>query len=406
MPVSTHIKYAKIAGASLALAGLAACSLPGYDLEDYGNKSPWYAPAKDDPRAQPDELPEEDQVGYEPELHQITPTLVLNQEPAPARTPLPQSLLEMPQREYTVGPGDVLNVVVFNHPELTNPTGTPSLTGPSVASGRLVNADGEVFFPFVGELNVQGLTLKEIRQKLSEGLSRVIRDPQLDVRVTEFRSHQVYIAGDISTPCAVPITDLPLTVLSALQQCDSLQQGGNNNAGRSPVSTLRLSRNGEIIPLNLVDIYESGELVYLQDGDRLIVDRSASRVFIVGDFQTQTVSPFPAAGMTLNDAIAEGGGLNLTTADAGEIYVIRGFIKNTLDADGNVQTSIRPKIFHLNAKSVAALILADQFQLLPRDVVYAAPASLVSLNRALAQIAPSLNLLLQNYLIYDRLDRR
>lgn len=393
-----------------------ACTLPGYNLDDYGSTSPWYGPATNDPRYQSDEVPDEQQVKFHPEVYQITPALVLDQEPPPEKS-LPPSLLETPQYDYKVGPGDVLNVVVFNHPELTNPSGTFPTPGSSnvssslsgitsgspVSNGRLVNAEGDVYYPFVGEMHVAGLTLRQIREKISKGLSRVLRQPQVDVRVIQFRSHQVFIAGDIAKPCAVPITDLPLTVLRALEQCDSL--GGNsssNNDGRSPVSTIRLSRDGKIIPLNLVNIYESGKPVYLRDGDRLIVDRSASKIFIVGDFQTQAVAPFPAAGMTLNDAIAAGGGINLTTADPGGIYVIRGFVNKDLGPDGNIQTSVTPKIYHLDAKSVASLILADQFQLRPRDVVYAAPASLVSFNRALAQLTPSLNLLFQSFLIYDR----
>lgn len=362
---------------------LTACALPGYELDDSGSNSPWY---KGDPRAQ-------EEVDYQPTVTRITPGLIGHMRQERARIPRPELPSAVSPYRYRVGPGDVLNVVVFNHPELTNPAGTSESL--DSAAGRVVNADGNIFFPFVGETHVAGKTLEEIRRVLVEGLSRVIREPQVDVRVSQFRSRRVYITGDVPKPCAVPVTDLPLTILSALEACE----GVSNEVG---AVQLRLLRDGEMHPVDLHRLYRSGEEFKLRDGDRLIVDNSASRVFIVGEFQTQTAAPLSGDGMTLADAIAAGGGLNLETADPGAIYVIRGFIDEDAMAEGELNTVKRPRMFHLDASSIDALILADQFELQPRDVVYAAPAGLVSLNRALAQITPSLDLLFRSWLIYDR----
>lgn len=365
---------------------LAGCALPGYDLDDEGATSSWYG---SDPRAGGEP------VDYQPRVTPITPEVIRGlrteaDSAFPATEPPPRK----PFR-YRVGPGDVLNVVVFNHPELTNPAGTNE---PAETAGRLVNADGMLYFPFVGEIRVAGLTLDEIRRKLAKGLSRVIRDPQVDVRVAKYRSQQVYITGDIPQPCAVPITDLPLTILKAFDACKSLA----GSEGAVGIQNVSLMRDGEVYPIDLNAMYRTGELIHLRDGDRLVVDDGASRVFVVGEFQEQVAAPFSAGGMTLTDAIAAGGGLNLETANPAAIYVIRGFVDDEPDAEGGVRTLRKPHVYHLDAGSVSALILADQFPLEPRDVIYAAPAGLVSLNRALAQIAPSLDLLFRSYLLYDR----
>lgn len=367
---------------ALALA-LAGCALPGYELNDNGADSQWYG---DDPRAR-------EAIDYQPSVTRITPQLIERMRREHAGKPEAGLPAEPSPYRYRVGPGDVLNVVVFNHPELTNPAGTSESL--DSAAGRVVSADGRIFFPFVGEIEVAGKTLDRVRQMLVEGLSRVIRDPQVDVRVSQFRSRRVYITGDIPKPCAVPVTDLPLTILSALEACE----GVSDEAG---AIQLQLLRDGEMHPIDLHRLYRSGEEFKLRDGDRLIVDNSASRVFIVGEFQTQTAAPLSGDGMTLADAIAAGGGIDLESADPGAIYVIRGFIDEDAMAEGELSTVKRPRMFHLDADAVDALILADQFQLQPRDVVYAAPAGMVSFNRALAQIMPPLDVLFRSWLIYDR----
>ena len=371
-----------VLGALLLIGG---CALPGYDLNDHGANSPWY---QSDPRA-------EQAIEYEPEFTRITPDTVLEMQAGEQQSPPPKIAGSNKPQQYKVGPGDVLNVIVFNHPELTNPAGTDEA---SASSGRLVSANGVVFFPFVGEINVDGLTIDQIRRKLSRGLSRVIRDPQIDVRVAQYRSQQVFITGDIPQPCSVPISDLPLTILKAFDACESLA-GSDGAVGIQSVS---LVRDGERHPIDLNAMYRSGNLVYLRDGDRLVVDDSASRVFIVGEFNNQVAAPLSAGGITLADAIAAGGGIRLDSADPGSIFVIRGFVAETQSADGGVRTLRKPHVFHLDASSVDSLILADQFPLQPRDVVYAAPASFVSFNRALGQLTPTLDVLFRSYLLYDR----
>lgn len=392
---ASYKKLGLVAVLALALTG---CALPGLHLNDYGDSSPWYGGT--DARYAGDKQGQAP-PDYQPEVVQITPALVNKLRSQKDDNTVVKSL-ERPAGQaysaYKVGPGDLLGVIVYGHPDLTNPAGTTQSTD---SSGRLVSADGEVFFPFVGSMHVAGLTTKQIREKLTDGLKRVIREPQIDVRVLKFRSKFVYVAGDVNRPCAVPLEDVPLTVIQALDACQSLVSE-NEPFG---VQAIRLVRAGQTYPLDLNAIYRSGNPLVLQAGDRLIIDDSFSRVFVVGEFDKQVTAPYSAGGLTLADGIAAGGGLNLSTADATNIYVIRGFVDTQTGPDGKVQTNIRPKIFHLDASSIDALILADTFQLKPRDVVYAAPASLVNFNRALALIAPSINLLFQSALVYDRARR-
>jgi polysaccharide export outer membrane protein len=393
-----------VAGALLtALAMASGCALPGYKSGAIGGGS-WYDFGGDDAATYDEELSKQD-IDYEPRVVKITPWLIRHQKEEQASRTLgaAQQKVSSASSEvtnYKIGAGDVLQVIVFGHPELTNPAGTTSSEG---IQGQLVSADGTIYYPYVGEIKAEGMTLKELRQRLGKGLSEYIREPQVDVRVREYRSQRIYISGDIAKPCTVPFTDVTITVLEALDQCDSLATKEGGGVG---VQNIILIRGDESTPLDLNQIYASGRPVPLRPGDRLLIDDSANRIFMVGEFSEQTALPYSTGGMSLSDAIADAGGVALGSADTSAIYVVRGFVDSQPTRDGGMQTVLRPKVYKLDASSVSGLLLANQFELQPRDVVFAAPASFVNFNRALALITPSLDLLFRSYLIYDRFDRR
>lgn len=345
---------------------------------------------------------------YDPIIREITPSLLSTEylltagnERAGSESP---SLPPPVEREpYRVGKGDVLAIIVYGHPDITNPGGSTQSTE---LAGRLVDMDGEAYVPFVGPLEVAGETIDAIRKNIAGGLARVIREPQVDVRVLQYRSQQVYVSGDISQPCEVAIRDIPLTIVRALSACQTLAGGGGDSGVTSVgVTAVHLVRGGQTYPINLSRLYGSGRgPVLLQDGDRLIVDDSFGRIFVIGQFNRQLAVPYSAGGSTLFDAISAAGGLNVASADASQIYVIRGFVKDQEASDEGLETNPQPLVYHLDADSAGALILANQFALQPRDVVYAAPASLVNFNRALATLTPTLDILFRSFLIYDRAD--
>jgi len=141
---------------------------------------------------------------------------------------------------YRVGAYDVLNITVWNHPELsfasggsTQKSGYDSPTSYSIsnvaasntqASGVTVDANGEIFFPFLNKVKVSGLTVDQVRETLSTKLKKYIRDPQINVQVTAFNSQKVYIIGEIIKPTTEPLTDRPMSMLEALNTAGNVQQ--------------------------------------------------------------------------------------------------------------------------------------------------------------------------------------
>src|SRR2546423_1643085 len=127
--------------------------------------------------------------------------------------PPPDPLGNVLPGPYTVAPYDVLQVTVWDHPELTAPTG--QFRSPE-ENGNPVSADGSVFYPYVGVVPVAGKTVAEIRSLLTTRLAGVIQKPQLDVRIAAFRGKRAHITGEIVQPSPIPITDVPSRVQDAV----------------------------------------------------------------------------------------------------------------------------------------------------------------------------------------------
>lgn len=278
---------------------------------------------------------------------------------------------------YRVQPRDVLNIIVWEHPELTTPAGE---FRPGEEQGRLVREDGTIFYPYAGIVKVAGLTVEEIRQKLVKRLKRFIQDPQVDVRVSAFRSQRVYVTGRVAKPDVLPITDVPLTVLDAINQVGGFSDQANRRVAY-------LTRDDQRHRIDLIALYEHGDMhqnVVLRDQDVLnIPDNLDNKVFVLGEVGEQAQVYIDITGLTLAEAIAQVKGFDLRTADTRGVYVIRGV------PDGELT------VYQLDASRATAMMLADGFELQPRDVVFVSTAPLARWNRVIEQILPTVQSLWQ-----------
>jgi polysaccharide export outer membrane protein len=94
---------------------------------------------------------------------------------------------------YKIGVGDVLHIVVWEEPQLTETA--------------VVRPDGKVSLPLVSELDVAGLTPEAVQQTLTDQLIKFVRKPRVTVTVQEIHSRMVYITGEVQRPGAYPLLD-------------------------------------------------------------------------------------------------------------------------------------------------------------------------------------------------------
>jgi polysaccharide export outer membrane protein len=356
----------------ILLEGCAVVTAPGFDYADAKNRSSitlgQYVPGD---------------VNQPPQgvVTPITPTLVQAQQRARPRDVPPEvrRLFGTPQ-PYTIGPSDVISIVVYDHPELLPNAGAvisqqADPTGISSAPGFIVGADGQISFPFIGRIKVEGLTEIEASDSVQQRLSRFIKDPQVSVRINSFRSRRAYVDGEVRLPGTQIFTDVPMTLLEAINRAGGITANGDR-------SFVTLTRNNETTVINLMRLQELGtnpNQILLQSGDLVTVrSRDESKVFVMGEISRPSALPMRNGQLSLSEALGEAGGPSLTTANTSQIYVIR-----------NSQQASSPAVFHLNASNPTALALAETFALRPRDVVYIDPVPLVNWNRVVSLILPS-----------------
>lgn len=278
----------------------------------------------------------------------------------------------LPKLDYKIGPLDMVQIVVWEHPELTSPMGE------YLPSGQTVTTDGKLFYPYVGEIDVVGMTAQELRSEITQRLSnKILINPQVDVRVSGYNSLRVHVSGEVQTPGFIPVKEEPLTLPAAISEAGGLTPSAD-------ATQIQLRRNGKTYTINYEDAFRTKlplDRLLLKPDDQIWIPKSGNQyVYVLGEVARTSVVNFKNGKLSLVDALATAGGLQATTASSSSIYVIR-------------NSSSRIDVYHLNAKNALALAMADRFPLQEHDIVYVDASGLATWNRMISQILPTVQTL-------------
>ena len=320
--------------------------------------------------------------------------------PGPHQTPLPgpvpsreqvtlpkqdeaQQLAELERiqqessRTLTLGRGDVINISVYDEPDLT-------------ISGIPIRPDGRISFPLAGDIQAEGLTVSQLSDSLTEGLLNFILAPKVSVIVLEFNSQHYTIFGEVVHPGVFPLkTDVSIT--------EALAVAGGLNKGQFRATSVELAdlnhafiaRNGKVLPVDFVRLIRQGDLRYdisLQSGDYIYIPSGLSQeVYILGEVNRPMLFAYREdMPMSRTLALAEG---FTPDADLKRIHIIRGALHN-------------PTVIMINFDEVLKG-RAREVPLEPGDIVYVPPTGLTSFARIMDKITPSIQAIQTGLILRD-----
>lgn len=200
-------------------------------------------------------------------------------------------------RAYRIGPGDLLEVKVFEVDQLSQTV--------------RVSEDGSLTLPLLGRVVVEGLTQEGVVQKLTGLLSaKYVKNPQVTIFIKEYKNQQVAVIGAV-----VKAGSYELVGRKNLLQIISMAGGFSESAGNG-VLILREGPDGrtKTIAIDLKDLLVNGNQalnlpIEPNDVINVPVDREM-KVFVMGRVtRPGAVTAKLSEGVTLLQAIADAGGL-------------------------------------------------------------------------------------------------
>ncbi|BCO28147.1 hypothetical protein MIZ03_3044 [Rhodoferax lithotrophicus] len=195
--------------------------------------------------------------------------------------------------DYPLGAGDALKIQVFQNPDLTLET--------------RVSENGAITYPLLGTVELGGLSIAAAEKKISEGLLQggFLKNPQVNIVLTQIRGNQVSVLGQVSRPGRFPLETANTRLTDMLANA-----GGATQSGDDMVIVTGM-RDGQPFhrEIDIPAIFLNTKLldnILLQGGDTIYVHR-APVFYIYGEVQ-RPGSFRIERNMTVMQALAQGGG--------------------------------------------------------------------------------------------------
>ena len=178
-----------------------------------------------------------------------------------APTPPPSAASAAPV-SYIIGPGDQLNVFVYDNPQLT--------------ADVPVRPDGRISTPLVQDIVAAGKTPAQLGKEIEGRLKEYVKDPHVTIIVRGFvgpLDQQIRVIGEATDPQAIPYRD-GMTVLDVMIATKGLTRYA---AGNRAVIVRTANGRQQTIHVHLADLIKDGDIsqnVAMRPGDTLIIPQS------------------------------------------------------------------------------------------------------------------------------------
>jgi polysaccharide export outer membrane protein len=160
------------------------------------------------------------------------------------------------QDRYLLGPEDVVEVSVWKEPDMTKQL--------------IVQPDGKIFYPLIGEIRAAGKTVKQLQEEISKRLEKFVTDASVTVILLKTQYYKFFVTGKVNKPGEF-LAGRPTTVLQAI----SMAGGLTPFASPGNIKIVRkVGGIDEVYPFNYKDVSKGlllSQDIFLQPGDVVVV---------------------------------------------------------------------------------------------------------------------------------------
>jgi polysaccharide export outer membrane protein len=111
-------------------------------------------------------------------------------------------------------PDDILKIDIYNMNQKENILNSNSLS-PSIDNEYIVSTDGTIYLPLLQEVEIRGLTIKELNKKLTKKYKRYLKQPYIK---TSIKNHKVFVLGEIGGKGVIPISGNSISIIEVISR--------------------------------------------------------------------------------------------------------------------------------------------------------------------------------------------
>jgi polysaccharide export outer membrane protein len=292
------------------------------------------------------------------------------------------------QPAYVIGPGDVIEVSIWEAPPaslfggaLIDPRSGPATTRVTTFPEQMVSSEGAINIPFAGQIQVTGRSPTQIEAEIVRRLKGKAHQPQVLVRLIRNNTASVTVVGEVANSTRMPLTARGERLLDALAAAGGVRQSVNK-------MTLQITRDSQVqaLPLDTI-IRDPKQNILLQPGDVITSIFQSLSFTVLGATGKNEEVNFEAQGISLAQALARAGGLQDQRADAQGVFIFRFESPSALGPQAKeVATTPEgkvPVIYRVNLKDPATFFVAQSFPVQNKDVLYVSNAPAAELQKFL-----------------------
>ncbi|WP_244617861.1 polysaccharide biosynthesis/export family protein [Rhizobium sp. RU35A] len=286
--------------------------------------------------------------------------------------------------DILLGVGDVVQVAVFEAQAggLFIPADAGARPGNYITlPNQTVDRQGNITVPYAGTIRAAGRRVDDVQVDIASRLANRAIEPQVVLTVSESRSMEASVLGDVNSPKKITLSPAGERVLDVISEAGGL-------SGPAAETTITVQRGGRqaTVDYNLL-ARNSNENIYVQPGDTVIVRRERRTYLAFGVTGQSGSIDFQDSDLMLGDALAKAGGLLDDKAEPTGVFLYRLVSRDFLTGLGvdtkRFHSDQVPVIFRANLRDPAGFFAIQKFPMQNKDVLYVSTSDGVELTKFL-----------------------